>query len=193
MAFTSERGPGTLHALLRRRTSAQHDHVETLAGGGMLASRDGYVRFLNGSYSARAALEPVLDAAGAADVFAAWPGRRIAALIAADLGDLGERPPGSIATAPEIAGRAELLGSLYVVEGSSLGARVLVNSVQAFGMIAAHGARHLHHQASDRSAWRQFMTILDGADLDAGQEELCVHAASRTFDLFAAAYRTAAA
>src|SRR5690349_1348819 len=75
---------------LKSATGAAHARVEGIVeAAGMFASVEGYRRYLSGSYAARARLEHRLDAAGAGRVWAGWPRRRIAHLIAADIDDLG--------------------------------------------------------------------------------------------------------
>ena len=48
------------------------------------------------------------------------------------------------------------VGLLYVLEGSSLGARLLAKRAEALGFSADFGARHLFSQARNFSNWRAF-------------------------------------
>ncbi len=54
-----------------------------------------------------------------------------------------------------------VLGALYVLEGSSLGARVLVHRAAALGFSEKHGAKHLSVQNRDHSNWSRFVEILE--------------------------------
>lgn len=173
---------------LKRATDHAHAKVEQIVqDAGMFASRDGFRRYLTATYAMRAHYERLLDTNGAAELWPLWPSRRIAALVAQDIMDLGgaaeaaeenlhaELPPG------------ELIGVLYVLEGSSLGARVLVNSVADIGLTASFGARHLFRQAGNRDAWRSFLSLMSEAP-----EAPCHRTAEATFEAFAQAYRKAA-
>lgn len=174
---------------LRRATDDAHARVEGIVqGAGMFASREAFRRYLTATYEMRARYERLLDLSGAAKVWPDWPGRRIAELVAQDIVDLGGGAPAPEENSMATLSKAELIGVLYVLEGSSLGARVLVKSVEALGLTEAFGARHLYKQAGDRSAWRSFMSMMSAAS-----EAPCHDAARATFDAFAAAYSRAAA
>lgn len=173
---------------LKRATDAAHTRVEGIIGqAGMFSSPEGYRRYLAATLDIRTRYEALMDASDAAAVWPAWPGRRIAPLVAQDLADLGGRSPPFENVAAKPFKGAELLGALYVLEGSSLGARVLSKSVQQFGLSASHGARHLHAQAGDAAIWRDFVDLLDRSEMAP-----CHATANRVFDDFAAAYQRAA-
>ncbi|MFD1744328.1 biliverdin-producing heme oxygenase [Rhizobium helianthi] len=55
-----------------------------------------------------------------------------------------------------------LLGALYVLEGSSLGARILYVRAKELGLNEEFGARHLAGQAHS-DGFRRFLEILDAA------------------------------
>ena len=64
----------------------------------------------------------------------------------------------------------DVIGALYVLEGSALGARVLIGQAEALGFDAKFGARHLAKQADARDRWVEFQTFLEtteGLDIDA--------------------------
>jgi heme oxygenase len=87
--------------------------------------------------------------------------------------------------------RPELLGVLYVLEGSGLGARIILGRVAHLGLGPEFGARHLHAQAGAPGAWREFTSLLDNAVLTDEEEQACFAAAEATFEAFAFAYRSA--
>ena len=86
---------------------------------------------------------------------------------------------------------AQTLGVLYVLEGSALGARLLLRRAEALGMNSKFGARHLALQTAMPTAWPNFLSILEAASLDIAQEAECVGAAIATFTLFERAYGSA--
>lgn len=76
----------------------------------------------------------------------------------------------------------DLLGMMYVVEGSSLGGRVIAKNIaRVLGLNAEFGARFFHG-ASPQPAedWRTFIGILEKHCTDV---LACVDAAVRTFDV----------
>jgi heme oxygenase (biliverdin-IX-beta and delta-forming) len=184
LSAAGAKSPEDQRFALKRATDAAHARVEgIIEAAEMFRSLDGYRRYLQGSYAARSRLEHRLDAAGAEKLWPDWPRRRIAHLIAADIDDLGGIALAPLESLKSDLTAAELLGLLYVLEGSSLGARVLVTMTDSLGLTASFGARHLHEQAGDRSAWRSFITLLNTAGVAPSTE-----AALSAFDVFAEAY-----
>ena len=172
---------------LKRATNEAHERVEgVVRDAGMFETREGFRRYLAATYEMRVRYERLLDLNQAERVWTDYPTRKIAGLIAEDIEDLGGIPMSSEPADKKTYSAGELLGMLYVLEGSSLGARVLVKSVADMGLSASFGARHLFRQAEDRGAWRSFLDALS-----ASPEPPCHHTARATFDAFAAAYRKA--
>jgi heme oxygenase len=67
----------------------------------------------------------------------------------------------------ELFDRTPLLGTLYVLEGSSMGARVLLGNARRLGFSGLFGARHLEQQAAGLHNWRMFIALLEAApDID---------------------------
>lgn len=105
---------------------------------------------------AEAVLQPILAAVEGLD-FAA---RRRTPLIERDLARLGRRPPEPCPMVPP-ASMPEALGLMYVLEGSSLGGRVIRKKLlkvgqdmTGLGFLDPYGAA-----VADR--WRSFLAILD--------------------------------
>ena len=90
---------------------------------------------------------------------AAWRAKAVGHLIEADLADLGIPVPPVEASDLALDGDG-LLGVLYVLEGSSLGSRLLYRRAEALGFSASYGARHLAH-ASGPESWRDFLGVLE--------------------------------
>lgn len=160
----------------------------------MFACRETYRTYLEAMYVVRREIEDLLDRSGADGVFARWPGRKIAPHLARDLRDMGGVPTVPSMTRDDIGtlDQPAMLGVLYVIEGSALGARLLARSAEEAGYGPSFGARHLHAQTADPAAWRAFVEVLDGAVLDHDGEAACTHAAARTFDLFARSFAAGA-
>ncbi len=171
---------------LKRATDEAHARLEEIVqSSGMFASVEGYRRYLAATWAMRDRFEHLLDINGAAEIWPEWPSRRIAALAAHDMADLHLSKPPQILSQTRL-NRSELLGVLYVMEGSSLGARILVRMVSALGFSNDFGARHLFAAASSTSAWRSFIAVLD-----ASPKSPCQDTATAVFNAFADAYQQA--
>jgi heme oxygenase len=177
---------------LKAATAEAHTRVEDqLAVAGMLSSPEGYRRYLEATFEIRSAIEREMDLAHAVRIMPLWPERKIAPLVAMDIMDVGGwvQAPKSVDDAPADQSIEAILGVLYVLEGSSLGARVVLKQVEALGMSHQHGARHLSAQAGDNKAWRQLTSILQHDPMSALGEAACIRAAQQTFERFGDAYR----
>lgn len=186
---TAERTPAMADRrfAIKRATDEAHARVEGIVQrAGMFSSRESYRRYLEATFAMRARFERALDDSGAALIWPEWPSRKIADLVAQDIADLGGVAPAAAVLQRRLS-TAELLGVLYVLEGSSLGARVLVKAVAELGLTASSGARHMFRQAGDRDAWRSFTAMMAAAPEAPSHE-----AANATFDAFADAYSLAA-
>jgi len=165
--------------LLRERTSDAHAALDATVG--TLNSIAAYRRYVAALHAFRAPVEAQLAAS-------AWPGNvdRLPAdglthLLEADMRDVGldlPNPPREAVT--PLDGIEELLGVLYVLEGSSLGAHILYRQAKALGFTAEHGARHLAHQTASPARWRGFLGLLEAAGFPDGMDR-CVRTSVATF------------
>ncbi len=178
-----------------------HRRLDELPALSLLVSPElelsGYLHSLralsNAHHPAEWAIEIYL--AGTPRVFDFAP-RRKADLLERDLADLGgdSQTPSAAESggrAPTIDSRAALVGSLYVVEGSTLGGRVIArNVVRRLGLSGELGARFFHAYG-DRveSRWREFVVFADSLLEDSEHEE-AAHAAQRMFEWFRCAIET---
>ena len=90
-----------------------------------------------------------------------WRFLPVSHLLRDDLSDLGEPGPHAHDPYPYDLDEARLLGVLYVLEGSSLGAQLLVKQAALLGLSEHNGARHLASQTSDPKRWPAFVKILE--------------------------------
>jgi len=125
---------------------------------GMFDNRERYAAYIGATRRAREPLEQALDQAGAEQLFAMWPRRKIASALRADIANLSGKavvennPP----SAPVPKNPAQMLGILYVLEGSALGARLLIRRAEAMGMSSTFGARHLASQTGHAERLGEF-------------------------------------
>jgi heme oxygenase len=114
-----------------------------------------------------------------------WEPRRRSALLLADLralglseADLHALPRCSV---PRPDGLPEVLGQLYVLDGSALGGAVIASAAMAAG-VPANACRALTHSGSSLRYWRQTRTSIEG--LGAVDSASAARAAGRLFDVF---------
>lgn len=167
----------TPRSQLREQTRPEHEAVDRLFSRFDLAQTAGYRSFLCALARAHLGIEEGLDAAGAASLVADWPERRRADLLRADLADLGIEAPRSAGT-PSLATEAEMLGAIYVIEGSRLGGAVLSSR-----LAGEAPARFLAARARP-GAWRQLLALLDARLDDPASLGSAVAAARACFRCF---------
>lgn len=178
---------------LRHATTEAHARLDALvARSGFFDDRGSYVAYLRATWRARVPVELALDANPAA-AFAPWRGRRILSTLRRDLVDLTGSEPAAVSEAPEclLDSPARIMGALYVLEGSALGAVFLVRRATALGMSPGFGARHFATQTAPPADWSRFLSVLEATPLDPDQEKECAAAASATFLRFENAYGAA--
>lgn len=90
--------------------------------------------------------------------------------------------------------RGTAIGWLYVAEGSSLGAALLLKAAMTLGLGPTFGARHLAGHAEGRARhWRSFTGAIDAVVLSPDEEERAEAGACEAFDTVAALVRRVAA
>ncbi|WP_309612022.1 biliverdin-producing heme oxygenase [Sphingomonas sp.] len=161
---------------LKAATQAAHDRVDA-AFDHDLANPIIYVAFLAAQASAYLPVEEALTACGAARLIENWHDHRRAPLLAADLATLDCAPPDLIAP-PEYRGEAAVVGGLYVLEGSRMGAAVLLRRVLPGLPIAFLSAR------AEPGHWTRFIASLDQLLYSPQRLDAAIEAASATFACF---------
>jgi heme oxygenase (biliverdin-IX-beta and delta-forming) len=146
--------------ILRGETARAHAALEAVVGP--IDSLARYVRYLRGMHAFRAPVEAALGALEWPRTFGTWRPTCIAPQLAADLADLQAEPLPREAV--PVLERSDLLGTLYVLEGSSLGARVIARDAQRLGLADTYGARHLSTQCGGLETWRGFLALLEDGD-----------------------------
>jgi heme oxygenase len=175
---------------LRERTSPLHRQIEAvLRLPGAIQSRDDYQAWLGRYLGFYEPLEGSLAA------FPEWEGlglemttRSHARGLVDDLVSLGSdpevEPRAKPAMLPELPSFAHALGAFYVVEGATLGGRLILRDLEARLSQQICGATRFFGNRGDAVGpmWRSFRAALDGFGLE--QPRLCADAvmgAERTF------------
>lgn len=124
-----------------------------------------------------AALEPWLAELPGLD----FEARRRAPRLARDLQVLGGQAPAAPADPIVVGGVGEALGRMYVLEGSTLGGRVIRRSLEAQGdgMAGLGFLDPYGDQVGER--WRSFLAVIDGQACSAADTEAMVAGALAGF------------
>ena len=155
--------PG-LRERLRDATAAAHRELDAQLSSFDLTVLTGYRRFLQASAGALLPLEAALVAAGVTDIFPDWPERSRSAAITADLGRLRSAAPSPVSVLPLTPGG--LLGTMYVLEGSRLGAKFLLKEVaEAADPRISAATLYLRHGTGKR-LWQSFLAKLESEACD---------------------------
>lgn len=107
--------------------------------------------------------------------------RRRSRPLSRDLAALGVRPLAAATRPPHVASRGEALGRLYVLEGSTLGGRVIRKALTAQGQ-ALEGLSFLDpygERVGER--WRTFLDVLDAEGREASEADAMVAGALAAF------------
>ena len=177
---------------LKARTREHHDRAEALPAMQAVVSpdltrdvyRDHLVRLL-GFFG------PVEKALAHVDGLSGWLPDLDARLVKtgwlrSDLDDLGggTRPPEAPAPSWSL---AEAFGALYVIEGSTLGGRIISRELKrSVGVTSEHGGRFYASYGDERGdRWTAYKAALDQyAERHPEAVDAVVHAAGDTFDAF---------
>jgi heme oxygenase len=147
----------------------------------MLGSGEaGYRSFLLASAAAVFPLEQALLAADVGAILPDWAQRARTAALRADLGvvDVPVAPP------PLLAGEARQFGALYVLEGSRLGAKLLLPELLARGSTRVRAAtRYLRH-GEGRRMWPSFLAQLESSQATRRYPDDAIAGARAAFALF---------
>jgi heme oxygenase len=168
---------------LRHATADAHRDLDARLGALDLVRRDGYRRFLEINAAALLPLEAALEQAGVVAIFADWPWRSRRAAIAADLARVGGslRPLGE---APRL-NRNALFGTLYVLEGSRLGAKYLRRTIATSAdPVISRATAYLDH-GSGQQLWQSFLLALGHQSFTQDDEDEIIAGAQSAFAMFA--------
>lgn len=178
-----------LSALLKEHTSANHLLLEKKLVSSMksITTIEDYTRLLKLFYSYFAALElPInlyLDPLFLPD----YADRRKTEDLVSDLKLLGDLPPALMdeSQLPEIKNNLQALGALYVIEGSSLGGKIISRMIrQLLERTEPGGFTFFESYGDDSPAmWEKFKVALD-KPLKEAEQVIVIQAANSTFFQF---------
>jgi heme oxygenase len=187
-AFSTEAGrrtvaAGDLRHRLRSATADTHARLDVALGTFDLQSLTGYRAFLEAIAAALLPLESALGAASVRRMFPDWEQRARCGAILADLTRVSGVARPLAAPRLDFAG---VLGTMYVLEGSRLGAKVLLKTARQSPDPAVSNATAYLRHGSGR-LWPSFLGMLERHAAALPDDSGVIEAALGAFDLFAAA------
>ncbi|NLS00419.1 biliverdin-producing heme oxygenase [Rhizobium sp. P38BS-XIX] len=151
----------------------------------MFQSRDAYRKYLAATLVSRGLLEAKLEAGGVENLVPDWGDRKIISQLRKDIADLSDEPMDDeipVETAEAALDLSDMIGTLYVLEGSGLGATILAKKAAELDLSAEFGARHLATQVGNLRSWHEILKLIDTTPIE--DEERCIAAAISTFGVF---------
>jgi heme oxygenase len=177
------------HAKLRAATHGVHAALDSFTiKSGYFENSSRFTDYLCGMAHFHHAYEQAIAGSDTHGWCALWRLDRHSGWIADELWTLGQSravstsgpaDPAALALAPLATPcTSGLLGSLYVLAGSTLGARMLHRLTVARSVPAASGSTYLAHAAASMN-WQAFLAFLETADIDS--EDRMIEGALATF------------
>lgn len=144
--------------VLRDGTWTIHQQLD--AAIGPLTSLAAYKRYLASILALRGGVESCFQHISWPDFFEGWHPTTLLPVLNQDARDMAISPDvfSSVALPATI---SALMGMIYVVEGASLGAQILVKQASLLGLGEEFGARHLFVQSGSLDNWKVFLSLLD--------------------------------
>lgn len=184
--MTARAAKASVRHALRASTVRAHAQVDAFFPEGLSSRRD-YRIYLRGMHALLSALQEALAGCAAAEL---WNQSARLAHLRQDLAALDAKPL-TPAGAMRIAGAPGAAGALYVVEGSALGARLLLADTASLGY-TEKGANFLRGHAADAQRWRRFVAWLEAQNFDSQAERAMFESAAATFACAKQEFRRAA-
>ena len=178
---------GAVRMRLRAATRDRHDRMERVMDlPRRLATRASLAAMLDRIHGFYVPLEARLAALPWAPAGLAFDERRKAGWLVDDLLALGARPSGATCTRlPVLDTLTAGLGSLYVLEGATLGGQLIARELARLGVDAAHGGRFFaSYGAEVGPRWRQFVDVLETHCAGEVATDAAIEAAAATFDRY---------
>jgi heme oxygenase len=172
---------------LRAATREAHDRIESLVDLSRMGDLVRYRRTLGAFATFLRAWEPAMLAVLPPSHAAWFAERSRLPMLEQDLKVLGGPMRSGPLRLPALADACAAWGSMYVLEGSALGGRVIARHMMAqHGLTPAQGCAYFHGWG-DRSGarWAEFRAVLEERLADASMRQRACDAACDTFEALA--------
>lgn len=169
-------GTSSVRFSLRAATAQEHARLDCAIGSVALHESFRYGRFLQALATALVPVEQELEEEGIAAVLPDWNERSRRRFILDDLSELGL--PMRVVRCQPIRGEAALFGAAYVLEGSRLGAQVLLRRV------ASSLPQRFLQSGNKRHLWRSFLLRLEMSEQVQLDPNAAIAAARDVFKMF---------
>jgi len=177
---------------IKEATQAYHQQTEKVLVGKMksMRSKQEYIDLLSAFYSYFGGLEQHIELYINASNLADYNDRRKTAALIDDLKALGGNIP-IIAQGddlPEISNYLQAFGALYVIEGSTLGGKIISKMIQQHMHINDGAGISFFNSYGDKmqEMWDNFKAILNIVAKTSKDEDVILEAANQTFIKFKA-------
>lgn len=180
----------SMHARLRASTRPLHERAESAVDLAFyLSSMPNYCRLLQTLWRLHAGYDAYFESLYKSDCGIDFRFRRRAGSLLNDLAQLGSGPFG-IPIEPPLSGHHELVGGLYVLEGSTLGGRILLKHAHSrLGVTAAFGASFFHGYGEGTTfAWKTLLAAINETPAVGEDADAMERGAKTTFETFIAAF-----
>ena len=173
---------------LKLRTKERHQQLEVkiITAIKLIHHRNDYARLLQLFAGYFGSLEDLIEQTLSLNMMPDYPLRRKAAALQADLKSINTPLPGKIGSEnlPIIENSLQALGALYVMEGSTLGGRIITKMIAAklpdetaFSFFEGYGEKTI-------DMWTSFKTSIDAIGLTKEDRKIIVESANDTFYQF---------
>jgi heme oxygenase len=178
-------------AVLRAATHDRHERIDALMNLGRMREPGRYPRVLQAFDAFLAGWEPAV-AAALPERFEPWlQARSRRPFLQSDLRALG-LPSAQPVVPPVLASAGAAWGSVYVMEGSALGGRVIARTLADMGLDAEHGAAYFHGWGDATGAmWREARERLASELAEPGALVQACEGACATFDTLSTLFERA--
>lgn len=173
---------------LREQTASHHKDLEESAllrhFSDRSITRPLYEKILSKFYGYFSPLEKELQQLQQLPFYLSdYSSRRKASSLQHDLTFFGSAPPELCADLPSISSLDKAFGCLYVMEGSTLGAKVISNVIQySLGINASNGGSYFHgYGVQTGEYWKNFCSSLQHYAQTEGNSEEIIESANQTF------------
>ncbi|MFZ1107690.1 MAG: biliverdin-producing heme oxygenase [Rhodomicrobium sp.] len=194
MAASEKKAPADFRGRLRLATRDAHLRLEDAVDfDGRITSLEAYRGFIEDFYRLVRPLEAMLGGLDLSMLPIDYPSRRKLPWIEADLKDLGHTDE-TLARLPDYPGipplapPLEVLGALYVLEGSSLGRQAMLGALGARLGVRPDWCGHFFSGYGKRTGemWRGFVAVLNEAGRSPEAAQVIENAALASFAAFEA-------